>query len=170
MVDNPHKQSKLVMKKRFYIIVIVLFAMGISCKEQPETKTTQDESTATTQQYEEYCYLYAQNKDTIAIMLTQSKNLVIGEMFYNFYEKDVSYGSFEGIIKGDTIFGDYDFEAEGTTSKRELIFLKKGNTLYQGYGDVEVDENNTTVFKTNASITFDEKFPLTAVDCDQLNF
>src|SRR5690606_8098358 len=103
-------------------------------------------------------------------MLTQSKNLVIGEMFYNFYEKDGSFGSFEGIVKGDTIFGDYDFESEGTTSKRELIFLKKGNTLLQGYGDVEVDENNTTVFKKNARITFDEKFPLTVVDCDQLNF
>ncbi|RXJ49468.1 hypothetical protein [Gelidibacter gilvus] len=158
------------MKKHFKLIIFVLFVMGISCKEQPETKTTQDENKATTQQYEEYCYLYAQNKDTIALMLTQSKNLVIGEMFYNFFEKDGSYGSFEGIVKGDTIFGDYDFESEGTTSKRELIFLKKGNTLLEGYGEVEVDRNNTTVFKSNTSITFDEKFPLTAVNCDELNF
>lgn len=158
------------MKKHFNLIVIALLALGVSCKEQAETKPPQQENTAVSEKYEEHCYLYAQNKDTIALMLTQSKNLVVGEMFYNFYEKDGSFGSFEGIVKGDTIFGDYDFESEGTRSKRELIFLKKGNTLLQGYGAVEVDGNNTTVFKSNTSITFDEKFPLTAADCDQLNF
>lgn len=158
------------MKKYFNLIVIVLLITGISCKEQPETKIAPDENVAATQQYEEHCYVYAQNKDTIAVMLTQSKNLVLGKISYNFFEKDASIGSFEGIIKDDTIFGDYQFEAEGRTSKRELIFLKKGNTLLQGYGDVEVVGDSMTVFKSNAKITYDENFPLTTVNCDQLNF
>lgn len=157
------------MKIHFKLIVVALLATAVSCKDQPETRTLPNETTVKAQNYEDHCYLYAKNKDTIAVMLTQSNNLVLGEIVYNFFEKDGSFGSFEGIIKGDTIFGDYNFEAEGTTSKRELIFLKKGNALFQGYGEVEFEENNTTVFKNNAHISFDESFPLAAVNCDELN-
>lgn len=103
-------------------------------------------------------------------MLKENKTLVTGKIVHNFHEKDGSFGSFDGVMKGDTLYADYDFEEEGTTSKRELIFIKKRNKLLQGYGDVEVDTQHTTVFKKDAKISFDENLPLTAISCEKLNF
>ncbi|OBX27203.1 hypothetical protein LX77_02714 [Gelidibacter algens] len=159
------------MKTILKTVVLSLFTLSISCKEpQAEAAPLQTEANEKPKiKIEEHCYMYAKNKDTIKLMLKENKTLVTGKMVYNVFEKDASHGSFEGVMRGDTLYADYDFEAEGTTSKGELIFLKKGNSLLQGYGDVEVDAQNTTVFKDNANITFDEQFPLIAVACDKLN-
>ncbi|MGC1632116.1 MAG: hypothetical protein WA749_08395 [Gelidibacter sp.] len=161
------------MKTFLNIVVATLVLVGISCKETTkenvETIDMENQNKATLSKIEEQCFWYAKNKDTIKLMLKENKTLVTGKMVINLYEKDGSHGSFEGILKGDTLFADYDFESEGITSKRELIFLKKGNTLLQGYGDVEEEGQHTTVFKKGAKITFDEKFPLTAVDCKNIN-
>ncbi|MBJ7882392.1 hypothetical protein [Gelidibacter salicanalis] len=154
-------------------IILTLVAVNLSCKESPKNETTplptKIEDT-TVSKIGEQCYLYAKNNDTIAVLWNENKTLVTGKIIFNFYEKDGSHGAFEGIMKGDTLYADYNFESEGTKSKREIIFLKKGNTLLQGYGDVEVDAHETTVFKKDAKITFDDQFPLTAVACDTLNF
>ncbi len=154
-------------------MVLAFFTLSISCKEASKTEAESLQTQAnenSSMKIEEHCYMFAKNKDTIKLILKENKTLVTGKLFYNLFEKDASHGSFEGVMKGDTLYADYDFEAEGTTSKRELIFLKKGNTLLQGYGDMEVDAQNTTVFKNNAKITFDEQFPLTSIACDKINF
>ncbi|WP_299396966.1 hypothetical protein [uncultured Gelidibacter sp.] len=160
------------MKTLTKLLVLALFTISVSCKEDtknPKSLETEEKEKPTIPKNEEQCYMYAKNKDTITLVLKENKTLATGQLFFNFYEKDGSHGSFEGIMKGDTLYADYDFEAEGTKSKREIIFLKKGNTLLQGYGELEVDAQNTTVFKKDAKITFDEKFPLTAVACDTLD-
>lgn len=159
------------MKYHLTLSMFLVFLIAGSCKEAPKnqsetTPTSEVENKTSLPTLEKTCYLYAKNKDTIKLMLKENKTLVTGEMVYNFFEKDGSHGTFEGIRKGDTIFADYNFEAEGTQSTRELIFLKKDDILLQGYGEVEVDDQHTTVFKKGAKITFDEKFPLTAVSCE----
>lgn len=151
----------------------MIFAlMSFSCKENSTEKPlpSSSETESKTLKANEQCYLYANNRDTIKLILKENKTLVTGTLLFNFYEKDGSHGVFEGIMKGDTIYADYNFEAEGTKSKRELILLKKDNVVLQGYGELEVDAQNTTVFKENATITFDDKFPLTAVACDTLDY
>lgn len=160
------------MKILLKICVLVFVITGLSCKEvskdNPAT-APEDKETSNLSKIEEQCYLYAKNNDSIKLTLKENKTIITGKLVYNFYEKDGSHGAFEGIMKGDTLYGDYDFEAEGTKSKREMIFLKNGNMLLQGHGDVEVDGQNTVVFKKGAKITFDEEFTLTAVECEKLN-
>jgi len=153
-------------------IVMILAVMSFSCKDVSTEKPTPSisETDAENLNPSEQCYLYANDKDTIKLVLKENKTLVTGNLLFNFYEKDGSHGAFEGVMKGDTIFADYNFEAEGTKSKRELILLKKDNVVLQGYGELEVDAQNTTVFKKNATITFDDKFPLTAAACDALDY
>lgn len=134
-------------------LMLSLFIMSLSCKEVPEEKkpiASENDNSSILPKIETQCYLYAKNKDSIKLMIKENKTLVTGKMSYNFFEKDGSWGSFEGVMKGDTLYGDYDFEAEGTKSKREVVFLKKGNTFIEGFGDVEVDGQNTTVFKKGA--------------------
>ncbi|WP_133757527.1 hypothetical protein [Gelidibacter sediminis] len=147
--------------------------MNLSCNDNSKKHTTSKDSETKTEfkntHVNEHCFLYAKNNDTIQLVLKEYKTTATGYLLFNFYQKDGSHGSFEGVMKGDTLFADYNFEAEGTKSKREIIFLKKGQTLLQGYGELEVDAHNRTVFKKDATITFDDKFPLTAVACDTLD-
>lgn len=113
---------------------------------------------------ENMCYLYAVKKDTIKMTLTKNKDSIYGDMHYNFFEKDGSFGVFNGTMKGDTIIGIYDFEAEGTKSKREMVFLRSGNSIMEGYGDM-VRDGNTEIFKDNIIFQFQDGVVLNEVVC-----
>lgn len=162
------------MKILIQLSILLLLSIGISCKETTQQHidrtAPEDQSISGRAPINEQCYLYSKNRDTIKVLWKENKTLITGKLLINFYEKDGSHGAFEGIMKGDTLYADYNFESEGTKSKREVVFLKKGNILLQGHGEVEVDAQQTTVFKKDAKITFDGQFPLTAVACDTLNF
>lgn len=110
------------------------------------------------------CYLYAVDKDSIWFNISHSNGQINGNMRFKFYQIDGSLGTFEGFMEGDTIRGLYDFEAEGTNSKRELIFLKKDGMLVQGKGETELS-GNTESFKENASFTFEDARIFESIAC-----
>ena len=112
----------------------------------------------------EFCYLYAKDKDTISLNLTKEHQEVNGTLRYKFYQIDGSWGTFSGTMIGDTLRGIYDFEAEGTKSKRELIFLIDGNQLIQGNGKTELS-GSTEKFTDNPQFTFDKGQILEKVTC-----
>lgn len=87
------------------------------------------------------CYLYLSNKDTVKITLTFDNQSVSGALNYNIFEKDGNVGTIRGSVVGDTILATYTFESEGVTSTREVAFLKKGNTLVEGFAPM--DESGT---------------------------
>ena len=87
------------------------------------------------------CYLYLSNKDTVKMTLTFDNQSVRGTLNYNIFEKDGNMGTIRGSIIGDTILATYTFESEGVTSAREVAFLKKGNTLVEGFAPM--DESGT---------------------------
>lgn len=152
-----------------------LVLWSLSCKEMPKDKVESNAANSKEKSYEihhnsEQCFLYAKNKDSIKLKMNRNKDVVRGQLEYSFYEKDGSFGKFDGIMKGDTLYADYDFEAEGIQSKREVIFLKNGPTLIEGNGDLEMEGHHTIVFKKDAQISFDRNFPLTLIDCDKLNW
>ena len=110
------------------------------------------------------CFLYAVDKDSISFNIEKIDEHVRGDLNFNFYQLDGSWGTFEGLMNGDTLRGIYDFEAEGTKSKRELIFLKKGDTLIHGKGETELS-GNTELFKKDANITFEGGNVLLQIAC-----
>ena len=86
-------------------------------------------------------------------------------MVYNFFEKDKNSGTVSGMFKGDTLYADYTFQSEGTSSVRETVFIKKGNTLVEGFGEI-TEKDNKQIFKDKKALKFDESVVLNKVECE----
>jgi hypothetical protein len=105
------------------------------------------------------CYQYIKNRDTATLSLKTEDNKVTGTLGYNLYEKDKNSGTIAGMVKGDTIIANYTFQSEGQTSVREVAFLKQGDQLVEGFGDVqevkgEVKYKDLTKLKFDGSMVF----------------
>lgn len=109
------------------------------------------------------CYAYSGNNTSIVFEIKEINKKVTGNLDYHLAEKDANMGTFEGILDDDILFGDYTFQSEGTTSKREVIFKVINNQLVEGYG--EMDEEGTH-FSNTDHVTFSSTMPLTKTDCN----
>ncbi len=112
------------------------------------------------------CYRYISKKDTVLLQMEKMNNDVAGTLSYNYFEKDNNDGTFEGKMIGDTLFVDYTFGSEGSVSVREVMFVKKGNKLVEGFGEVE-EVNGKMKFKKNEKYTFNDAMPLEEINCDE---
>lgn len=153
--------------KNKILIIGMIFSLASCNKKAEDTQVVtekemeQPEITVS----EKQCYLWTKGKDSISMsIVTANGNNVTGELEYNFFEKDGSFGTVSGMYKGDTLYVDYNFEAEGMKSQREIAFVKKGNTLVEGFGDVE-QKDNKEVFKDKKALKFDDSVVLNAVEC-----
>lgn len=151
---------------------MIIFAMAAaafaSCgkKEEKQVVTEQEMEQPEIVIQDKECYLWtSKGKDSIKMsVITANGGNVSGDLEYNFFEKDGNTGKFSGLAKGDTLYVTYDFESEGTKSTRESAFLKKGNTLIEGFGEVET-KGNSQVFKDKKTLKFDGSVTLTKLDC-----
>ncbi|WP_293786089.1 hypothetical protein [uncultured Pedobacter sp.] len=110
------------------------------------------------------CYQYIKNRDTATLSLKTADQKFTGTLGYNLYEKDKNAGTIAGVIKGDTIIANYTFQSEGKTSVREVAFLKKGDQLAEGFGDVQ-EVNGQTKFKDLSKLKFDGSMTFEKIDC-----
>jgi len=110
------------------------------------------------------CYIYTKNRDTIKLKLNTENEELTGDLSYNLFEKDSNKGTIAGEIKGDTIIAEYTFNSEGMQSIREIVFLKKGGKLYEGFGDIE-EKSGKTVFKNRAKLKFEDAIVLSLTEC-----
>lgn len=156
------------MKKVYILSTMVLVGVLGSCMNNtkkevviPPVKVEAPMETA-----EKECYQAVIEKDTITLSVdVNSVNEFKGELNYSYYEKDKSFGTLLGNVKGDTIFADYKFQSEGTTSIRELAFLKKDvNTYIEGHGEM-IETNDKMSFKDKSKIKFDGNIVLKKIDC-----
>lgn len=110
------------------------------------------------------CYVYIKKRDTAKLTFMSTNGITTGQLSYKLYEKDRNNGIIEGEMRGDTLLVDYTFNSEGKSSVRQVAFLKKGNQLIEGYGDVE-EKNGKTVFKNTSTLTFGNSIVFEKVDC-----
>ena len=113
------------------------------------------------------CYSNFRNRDTVLLSFTRNDTAINGELMYQFFQKDRNTGIINGTIKGDTIIADYKFNSEGTTSVRQVVFLKHGDELLEGFGDVE-EYNGKMVFRNISSLVFDSSMVFSLTDCTKL--
>ena len=99
------------------------------------------------------CYTFATKKDTAFLHMNVTDNIVSGDLEYHFFEKDSNKGTIQGKIIGDTLIAEYTFLSEGTTSIREIVMIKKGNDLVEGFGDVRELDNKIS-FLNRAKLSF----------------
>lgn len=110
------------------------------------------------------CYTYTTDSDSIMLRLTRTGNAVEGELTYILYEKDINRGIISGVMDGDTLFADYTFKSEGTTSVREVAFVKRGDELVEAFGEVE-EQNGKFVFSDPSMLSLNESVVLRASEC-----
>jgi hypothetical protein len=144
------------------ILLILIMATFCACsdnsKKQPVAITTADSTFSE-------CYSFISDRDSITLRLVFKDSLVTGNLDYNFFEKDKNTGVIEGKVKGDTIIAEYTFMSEGMQSAREVAFLRKGNSMLEGFGGVE-DINGKTIFKDRSVLVFDTANTLSRIDCN----
>lgn len=139
------------------VLILALVSVLVSCKKQKGTDVTPEKNDSEEPISEQF---YSGNikKDSILMNLTMKGNQILaGKLIYNFYEKDKNEGTLIGELKGDTLLADYTFMSEGISSVRQVVFLKKGNTYIEGYGDVVEEASGKVVFKDRKQLQFDGK-------------
>jgi len=147
--------------KKLLLPIVFAFIAGACKKEAPRVSTTQEvaEIPAVLE-----CYQGILKQDTVTLNVVRKAGQISGTLRFDLSEKDNSDGMISGTVKGDTIFADYTFNAEGTQSVREVAFLKQGNVYLEGYGDVEQREGGMR-FKDPANLKFDSNMILTKINC-----
>jgi hypothetical protein len=156
--------------KYSFVKLISLIGFCTSCNNASETTTTVEnkdsiETTAPRDIATTQCYAGLMGKDSIFLQLNNNNNIVLGDLEYKRFQKDQNKGTIAGEMRGDTLLADYTFMSEGKSSVREVIFLKKGNMLVEGFGDVE-EKNGKMVFKNTGTVKFNEAMSLKETDCN----
>ena len=154
--------------KKVILLGLILMSVFISCKKENEEVSIPSEKIVVKESVSEECYRAILKKDTISLSLNlKNGQLSSGNLSYDFYEKDKNTGTIVGEIKGDTLYADYTFVSEGTSSVREVAFLKKGNTYVEGFGDVIDDNKGQVIFKDRKQLKFDGNVVLSKVACQK---
>lgn len=110
------------------------------------------------------CYQMLLKRDTATLRLNVKDSTVTGDLQYAFYEKDRNSGTINGVLRNDTIYADYAFQSEGTTSVRELVFKVQDGTLLQGFGDL-TERNGKIVFQDKTKLQFQTANPFLKIQC-----
>lgn len=110
------------------------------------------------------CYAHTSATDTIRLTLQTMQPIVTGQLVYRYFEKDRNQGTIRGVMHGDTLLADYTFQSEGTTSVRQVAFLRRDIGFIEGFGPV-AERQDKTVFEQPHALTFDAKYTLLPVAC-----
>ncbi len=158
----------LAMKKVIYT-ALIMFA-GCNFSDSAKDSVNTNDSAAVNDQLPakinkpEGCYAWQSGKDSAALHLQTSGNNVSGTLSYKLFEKDSNKGSITGNIQDDLIIADYTFQSEGMTSVREVVFKIEGESLIEGYGDIDVD-GDTVRFKNKTDLEFNTERPFIKTAC-----
>lgn len=144
----------------FTAFALSLFALA-ACHEQ-STQTTQEPAAPTPTSPQ--CYAYRTATDTVRLTLQTTQPTVTGQLAYRYSEKDRNQGTIRGTMHGDTLLADYTFGSEGTTSVRQVAFLRRDISFVEGFGPV-AERQGRMVFTQPRALHFDAKYTLLPVAC-----
>lgn len=151
------------------IFVIAMLSAMTSCadkKQQPETETEPEvKNEQPVVEANRECFEWVKNNDTVSLSYTRKVNNVSGELRYAWFEKDKNTGTFVGVFEGDTLRADYKFQSEGMESVREIVFVRNGDQLLQGNGEM-TEKNGKQIFTDRKKLDFSNTITLTKTNCD----
>lgn len=159
------------MKYHTYLLatVIILFA---ACQNQTTELNNSNEiapGSNVVNVSDVQCYAYIKNKDTANLSFTTANGIIVGELSYQLFEKDSNKGMIKGEMRGDTLMLDYTFNSEGKESERQVIFLKKDDQLFEGFGDME-EKKGKFIFKDVSSLNFKGGTVFNKIDCNKKGY
>ncbi|MCA0348117.1 MAG: hypothetical protein LCH35_02540 [Bacteroidetes bacterium] len=156
--------------KKIRIVGLVLILIGFqSCKKNEDKKETEKTNTETEQLATEQCYKAVYEKDTLDLKITPLKDGKIGgSLVMKVFDEPKREGKIEGEFKGDTLFCSYTFiltKDVTKTYKNPMAFLKQGDELILGNGEIEM-YLGASYFKKDKPIDFEKvKYKFASVDC-----
>lgn len=152
--------------KAFGAYLLLAFILLTGCNQNQQQSN--DTDTAVIAESEDAlameCFEATVGKDSASLSINNLNGKITGLLSFNFFEKDDSQGEIKGEFKGDTLFVDYTFNAEGQVSKNPLVFLQKDGKLIQGYGEIKTYLGKT-YFTDHASLKFEDGFTFEPTDC-----
>ncbi|MCT2563997.1 hypothetical protein [Chryseobacterium herbae] len=111
-----------------------------------------------------FCYMAVTGKDSVFASIDDNLGTITGKLAYKNNEKDSSKGDVTGFKSGDTLKLTYEFQAEGTKSKRDIFFIQKDNTLTEGIGDHK-EEDGQSKYADEKNISYKDGQKLEPADC-----
>lgn len=155
--------------KRIFTLTAALSLFLFSCQSDNKKYATVDSTIMSGRQNDvkspDECFIYNKNNDKVSLLIYGTgDNKVLGQLTYNLDGKDKNDGSFYGYTIGDTIIVDYKFQSEGTWSKRQVAWVRKGDTFLEGYGETYQDKDEVK-FKNYRNLTYGSSIVLEKTDC-----
>ena len=157
--------------KNFYLICFTVF---VACNNNSTTGTSKDSTgnAAAEAMHTDTsapivtpsCYAHQTSNNLVLLKLDMVHPSVSGRLTYDIMGKDKNEGTIKGIMRGDTLFADYNFMSEGKRSVRQVIFLRRGNTFIEGYGEVE-QKGDSTIFSKTDTLNFNGTMVLQETPC-----
>ncbi len=144
-------------------IIVISFIFVVACNSREPANTADvaiKEDTITELRYVAKtpltlpgCYSMIAGRDTATLKLNVAENQVTGNLKYKLREKDSNTGTLTGVIKDSLIVATYTFQSEGMSSEREVVFKIEGNSLIEGFGELNTN-GGTIKYKNKAKLQF----------------
>ena len=110
------------------------------------------------------CYSWITKQDSALLKLDVLGNDVSGDLKYFIFEKDNNKGTIRGTLHDSLIVADYTFQSEGMTSVRQVVFKIHGDSLSEGFGDIDM-KSDTARFKDISELQFQNERSFIKTDC-----
>nr|WP_315165859.1 hypothetical protein [uncultured Flavobacterium sp.] len=153
------------------VLFCLLFAcIGFqSCKKNQNEEVVKAKQILAEKPISVQCYKALYEKDTIDLKMNTLKNgKITGDMVMKFFNTPQKVGKIAGEFSGDTLFASYTFiqgDNKKVTFKNPMAFLKRGNQLILGNGEMQTTMG-ATYFVKGSPIDFERvKFKFTTIDC-----
>lgn len=146
------------------------FLMNCNKKTEAVTPKVEIDSTALAEPVvdtlgpKSFCYLGVIGKDSVFASIDDNLGTISGKLSYKNNEKDSSTGDVTGFKSGDTLKLTYEFQSEGSKSKRDIFFIQKSNTLTEGIGDHK-EEGSQSKYADEKKIIYKDGPKLNIADC-----
>ncbi len=153
--------------------ILFFFIFMAGCTSQTQEDQTEDVTKDTSSVSEKGapmpllvpgCYSWIAKKDSALLKLDVSGNDVSGDLKYFLYEKDNNKGTIRGTLQDSLIVADYTFQSEGMTSVRQVVFKIHGDSLTEGFGDIDM-KGDSSRFKNISELQFQNERPFIKTDC-----
>jgi hypothetical protein len=160
----------MIMKKIVLYTALLAIPIVYSCNQNTETKNAKADAEAKMDSLAtKACFVAKDEGDNADLQLRLLSNgKVKGNLVITYAEKANNDGQIEGEFKGDTLFVDYTFkagESDPAVYKNPLAFLKQGDKMILGVGQIETSMGRS-YFVKEKPIRFDQsKFIFTSVAC-----
>ncbi|PIF45957.1 hypothetical protein CLU96_2973 [Chryseobacterium sp. 52] len=158
------------MKKLILLSSVSVFLMNCNKKTEVQAPKAETDTVAVAEPVidtlgpKSFCYMGVTGKDSVFATIDDNLGTITGKLAYKNNEKDSSKGDVTGYKSGDTLKLTYEFQSEGTKSKRDIFFIQKDNILTEGIGDHK-EEDGQSKYADEKKISYKDGQKLESADC-----